>query len=382
MGESSHRLHAAAHIQAFFKDWSTSGRPLDLALSEYYRAHRSLGARDRRLIGDRVYTLVRWQSLFDYLDPSQSVSLRLRLLDKQPVEVWRETPSLPESARLGLSPFLWEKLKAEFGQAQAQELAAIFNEPAPIALRVNRLRCTREELLRRLQERFPVSLGSFASDSLLVTKRQPLFSLEEFRAGLFEVQDEGSQRVAAQVAARPGERVLDYCSGSGGKSLAIAPSMQGKGELYLHDVRPRALAEARKRLRRAGVQNAQILAPDHPQLKRLRGKMDWVLVDVPCSGTGTLRRNPDMKWKIDAPMVSRLVEQQREIAQKAAAYVKPGGRLVYATCSLLAEENLSQAIFLKEALGWEWEGEPFSLLPHSAGPDGFFTAVFRKAKIE
>jgi 16S rRNA C967 or C1407 C5-methylase (RsmB/RsmF family) len=183
--------------------------------------------------------------------------------------------------------------------------------------------------------------------------------------------------IADLVEAKSGQRGLDYCSGSGGKTLAIAPKMGGKGELYLHDIRAYSLKEAVLRLRRAGIQNAQILPPDHATLKKLPGKMDWVLIDAPCSGTGTLRRNPDMKWKIDKAMIDRLVEEQRTIVKDALKYVKPEGRLVYATCSILPEENEAQVEFFISQLGLKLEKEPLKLLPQANGPDGFFGAVFK-----
>ena len=157
--------------------------------------------------------------------------------------------------------------------------------------------------------------------------------------------------------------------------------MAGKGQIYLHDIRPQALVQAKQRLKRAGVQNVQFLAPGHSKLPQLKKKMDWVLADVPCSGTGTLRRNPDQKWKIDAPMIERLIERQREIFEGAFAYVKPGGRLIYATCSLLAEENKLQVDYFLENDRAALEKEPLSLFPEEGGMDGFFAAVFRKKNL-
>jgi 16S rRNA C967 or C1407 C5-methylase (RsmB/RsmF family) len=183
--------------------------------------------------------------------------------------------------------------------------------------------------------------------------------------------------VADVVDAKPKERVLDYCSGSGGKTLAIAAKMGGTGELYLHDVRPRTLLEAKQRLKRAGVQNAQVLERGHPTLKKLVGKMDWVLVDVPCTGTGTLRRNPDQKTKIDAQMLEELVTKQRMIVTEALQYLKPTGKLVYATCSLLPQENQSQVEHFLQTLPLQLEKPPLHLLPN-AEHDGFFSAVFTK----
>jgi 16S rRNA (cytosine967-C5)-methyltransferase len=371
-------MYLDTHILAFFKQWRESNKPLDLSLSQYFRAHKNLGSHDRRYIGDTVYALVRWESLFAWLSPDGSMSERLHLYKKQPIEAWLKTANLPAHAAQGTTPYLLESLQKAYGPNKAEELARVFNTPAPVAIRTNLAKISRDALLEKLAPRFEISKSPHAPAALVFAKREPLFALPEFKEGLFEMQDEGSQIIADLIQTAPKERVLDFCSGSGGKSLAIAHKMEGKGELYLHDVRPRALEEAKLRLRRAGVQNAQILLKGHPTLKKLKGKMDWVIVDAPCSGTGTLRRNPDMKWKIDSPMIKRLVEEQRSIFSEALSYVKPGGKILYITCSLLPEENEEQIEFLLKTYPLSIETPSLKLLPTMNGPDGFFAAVFRK----
>jgi len=368
------------HILAFLKAWNHTS-PLDQSLSTYFRAHKSLGSHDRKEIGEAIYTLIRWKSLFDNLDPSGSNSLRLHLLGLHPIEQWVNDPSIPEYARLGLSEFLFEKITAVYG-SKAKTIAGILNSPATVTIRTNLLKTTREKLLKLLLEKkFTVQPSTKTETAIYFSKREPLFALPEFKDGLFEVQDEGSQILANLVEAKSGDRVMDYCSGSGGKSLAIAPKMAGKGELYLHDIRAHALKEAGVRLRRAGIQNAQVLISGHPTLKKLLGKMDWVLADVPCSGTGTLRRNPDMKWKIDAEMIERLVLEQRTIFEQAVRYAKDGAKIVYATCSILPEENENQVAYFLSHLPLTVEKE-LKLLPEIGGSDGFYGVVFKKSKIE
>lgn len=368
------------HILTFLRLFSDSPKPLDLALSEYLKANKSIGAHDRREIGETLYGMFRWKSLLDHYCPSQDPLSRLSRFRNISFETVTQDPSIPEPARLGVNEFLFNRLEKAYGIEQARAICRVLNGTAPTTVRANLLKTTQESLLKIFQEQFEASLCENAPAGIQFKKRVPLFSLPEFKAGLFEVQDEGSQQVASLVQAKPGDLILDYCSGSGGKTLAFAPAMKGKGQIYLHDVRLRALQEARLRLRRAGIQNAQCLPPGHPQLKALLGKADWVLADVPCSGTGTLRRNPDAKWKIDEAMLQRLTALQREITKEALTYLKPGGRLVYATCSLLPEENQLQASYLLNTLPLEMEGEPFFLLPKEGGADGFFAAVFKKKK--
>ncbi len=366
------------HISAFFQTFSSGSKPLDLALSYYLRAHKSIGANDRRIISETVYGMVRWKSLIDYFCKSPLPADRLFAFRKLSIEECFNDPSIPEPDRFAIPPFLYNRFIKEFGPEKTASLCQILNSPAPIVIRANSIKTSRDALIQMLQKKFSVTPCLYALSGIQLAKREPLFSLPEFKEGLFEMQDEGSQLVAALVDARPGDHVLDYCSGSGGKTLGFAPSMKGKGQIYLHDIRPWILDEARRRLKRAGIQNSQLLKPGHPQLASLKKRMDWVLADVPCSGTGTLRRNPDAKWKIDAPMVDRLIEEQRKIVVEALEYVKPGGRLVYATCSLLPEENQAQVDFFLSHLPLNLEKDPLSLFPHSGGMDGFFAAVFRK----
>ncbi len=204
------------------------------------------------------------------------------------------------------------------------------------------------------------------------------FSLDEFKKGYFEVQDEGSQILAELVQTKPGDQFMDYCAGSGGKSLSVAAEMKNRGQIYLHDIRKRALQEAKKRLRRAGVENAQVINSGSPKLSKLKKKIDWVLVDAPCSGTGTLRRNPDMKWKFASEMPGRLAAEQRVIFEQGLSFVKPGGHIVYATCSLLREENQNQLDHFLKTYDLKLVDEPFQSLPHEGGMDGFYGVVFKK----
>jgi 16S rRNA C967 or C1407 C5-methylase (RsmB/RsmF family) len=362
------------HISAFLSDFEKSPfKPLDLAFSEYLRAHKSIGANDRRTIGEILYGMARWKSLSDHFCKGDHPLDRLSTYRKLPFPNCLKDPSIPEQARLGVNPFLYKRFNAVFGIEKTREICHILNTQAPTTIRVNLLKTTREELLKSWEHKFTLTPCARAQSGIQFQKREPLFSLQEFKDGLFEVQDEGSQLVAALIQVKPGQHVLDYCGGSGGKTLAFAPLTQGKGQIYLHDIRESILLQARKRLKRAGVQNVQFTLP--------KKKVDWLLADVPCSGTGTLRRNPDAKWKIDAPMIERLILEQRAIVEKALKHLKPGGYCVYATCSILPEENEEQVTYFLKNHPLTLESEPLSLLPQEGGMDGFFAAVFKKQNL-
>lgn len=365
------------HINAFLTQYEAGKRPLDMAIADYFKSHRSLGATDRKIVGEAVFGMVRWKTLLDFLCPTGDSLTRYRCFKTLDFKKILHNSEIPEAVRLGMPEWLFTRLVKNYGFSQAKEICKILNTPAPITVRANLLKTDRETLMQRWANHQPLPCP-IAPQGIYFQKRLPLFSFPEFKLGYFEVQDEGSQVVASLVKASPGELVLDYCSGSGGKSLAIAPCMQGRGQIYLHDIREHALMEAKKRFKRAGVQNAQFLAPGHNQLSRLKGKCDWVLIDVPCSGTGTFRRNPDQKWNLDASMLERLVKEQRKIAKEAIEYLKPNGKLVYATCSILLEENQSQIETFLATLPLLLEQPPLSLLPVEGGMDGFFAAVFKK----
>lgn len=360
-------------ILDLYEDFRQGNKPLDLLLNQYFKRRR-LGARDRKIVGEHLYTMVRYLSLVQ----SQGRTPEAHLAAVFSLEELKKKSSLHEAVRLGVPSFFLAKLKQEYGKEKAYALCQILCEQAPVTIRINPLKTSREELL----ERWGDSLGAKAAKKsplgIQFPKRLPLFSYPEFKQGFFEMQDEGSQCVADLIEAAPENLVLDYCSGSGGKTLAFAHKMQGKGQIFLHDTRASALIEAKKRLKRAGIQNAQYLSPDHPTLSRLKKRCDFVLVDVPCSGSGTLRRNVEQKWKLGALFLKEMVQKQREIFEKALSFVKPGGKILYVTCSLLSEENENQIDFFLKTHPIQSLQSPWKILPTSNGPDGFFAALFEK----
>lgn len=366
------------HLFTLLEGYSLQTRPIDLYVSEYFRNNPSLGSKDRGFIAETIYVLIRWQGLIDYIGGESSWKKRYEVYQSLDLEALQKREDIPLAIRVSFPQILFDLFSNTYGQEKTVELCLACNSPAPTTVRANSLKITRAELLDKWKELYEVSPAPVSPDGIIFHKKINFFQLPEFKEGLFEVQDEGSQLLSKLMHVQPGDQVLDYCAGSGGKSLAFAPQMDGKGQIYLHDIRSFVLREAKVRMKRAGIQHYQILEPDSPQLSKLKKKMDWVLVDAPCSGTGTLRRNPDMKWKFSAEMLQRLIGQQRMIFEKALSFLKPSGRIVYATCSLLKEENQEQLEHLLSTYSLEIVGAPFQSFPSIGGMDGFFGVVLKR----
>jgi 16S rRNA (cytosine967-C5)-methyltransferase len=364
------------HLLSLLKSYDQQTLPLDLFISHYFRDNKAIGSKDRSFIAETVYAMIRQKGLLDFLcELPATWEKRFELLNTLPE---LDLQKMPAHIRCSFPEPLYQLFIGSHGLEKGEELCRVSNLPAPTTVRVNTLKTTREALLSRWEGLFEVSPCQKSETGIVFHKKISFFGLEEFKEGLFEVQDEGSQLLAQLVAAKPGELVIDYCAGSGGKTLAFAPAMENRGQIYLHDIRPHALLEARKRLKRAGIQNAQLINAEDPKLKKLKKKMNWVLVDAPCTGTGTMRRNPDMKWRFDAQTLPRLVGQQRTIFEKGLSYMHPEGRIVYATCSLLNQENQDQVNHFLKTYELELEGEPFISLPAEGSMDGFYSAVMKK----
>lgn len=367
------------HILAVLEEYEKQELPLDYFLSKYFRNHKALGSKDRGVVAEMVYGLIRWRGLLDFACSSTlSWENRLDFFLSPEFMTYKFRKDIPPHIRLSFPQVLFEKIVNSHGMDKACEICAASNEPAPTTVRANALKTTREDLLQRWRNTYPVRPCADAPYGITFDRRLNFFELPEFKQGFFEVQDEGSQLVAGLVEASPGQHIMDYCAGSGGKTLAFAPNMKNTGQIFLHDIRKHALQDCKKRLRRAGIQNAQVVFEDEGKLKKLKKSMDWVLVDAPCSGTGTLRRNPDMKWKFNEEMLIRLMGQQRMIFEKALSYMKPEGRIVYATCSVLKEENMDQVSHFMKVYDLEIVDKPFESLPFFKKMDGFFGVIFKK----
>ncbi|GBG13641.1 16S rRNA (cytosine967-C5)-methyltransferase [Novimethylophilus kurashikiensis] len=393
--------------------------PADARLSAYFRNHRKLGSHDRAFIAETAYALLRRRRFLDYLAPEASprrlvLACLVRVnglsprelepfLRKTEVEWLREikakpADNLPLAVQAELPDWLWERLVAQYGEEEALAIARSLQQTAPLDLRVNRLKGQREAVLALFtKEGLTATPTPYSPDGVRLKEKIALNQHVLFNKGVVEVQDEGSQLLAALVAPRRGEMVADFCAGAGGKTLALGAIMANTGRLYAFDVSERRLSNLRPRLARSGLSNLhpQLIANERDQkLKRLAQKFDRVLVDAPCSGLGTLRRNPDLKWRQSEMDIAELTVKQGNILEAAAKLVKPGGRLVYATCSLLEAENEGVvAAFLAQHPEFEQAnaaeilaqqkieldtGDFLKLLPHKHGTDGFFAAVLTR----
>lgn len=367
------------HLIAILEGYEQQNLPLDLCVRNYFRDHKAIGSKDRGYIAETLYALLRWRGLLDHFcEKPPTWERRLDLFLSPQFEACKHSKEIPAHVKLSFPKILYDILVNSLGSEKAAEVCSISNTAAPTTVRINTLKTSRQEMLSLWGNHYQIWPCQFSQTGIVFEKRINFYELPEFKQGLFEVQDEGSQLLANLMQVQPGQLVMDYCAGAGGKTLAFAPSMQNKGQIYLHDIRPYALQDARKRMRRAGIQNAQVVFDDQAKLKKLKKSMHWVLVDAPCTGTGTMRRNPDMKWKFEKEMLERLLGQQKVIFEKALSYLHPEGRIVFATCSVLKEENAEQVAHFIKTYDLKIEGEPFESFPIHNGMDGFFGAVFSK----
>jgi len=365
------------HLFQILNLYERQSLPLDLFLKNYFHEHHAVGSKDRRFIAENVYGIVRWRGLLDHLAKKPLTwESRYKVFEKIQPHDYLTREDLPVHVRVSFPKSYFQLVSAAIGEEKAVQFCLKSNESAPTTIRVNSLKTTRDQLLAKWKENFTVTPCNLSPWGIVFDKRVNFFALPEFKEGLFEVQDEGSQLIANLLEAKPGDWVLDYCAGSGGKTLAFAPRLEHRGQIFLHDIRKHALLDAKKRLKRAGIQNAQLVFPDDPKKNQLWKKMDWIFVDAPCSGSGTLRRNPDIKWKFDPKNLDNLLGEQQEIFAEALKYLSPQGKIIYATCSILPQENEEQVAIFQDRFGLKLCAPPFSSHPESGGMDGFFAAVF------
>jgi 16S rRNA (cytosine967-C5)-methyltransferase len=400
--------------------------PADSIVSRFFRDNRGLGPRERATMAETVYTVLRKKLLFDHLAPSGSGPkerrlailgfygpgdfLRSALSDQE--KIWLDQcekvspDDLMERHRHNLPEWLVQPLKEQLG-AEFWPLVETLNLGAGLDLRVNTFKAKRADVQKELAKAGIKAVATpYSPWGLRIAGKPALNKNEAFMRGEFEVQDEGSQLLAMLVDAKRGEMVVDFCAGAGGKTLALGAAMRSTGRLYAFDTSAHRLDAFKSRLKRSGLSNVHPAAIAHERddrVKRLTGKMDRVLVDAPCTGLGTLRRNPDLKWRQNLQAVEEMAVKQAAILQSASRMLKSGGRLVYATCSVLPQENeaIAQAFsaanpdfvalpvgeVLQEAKveaaatlcsGGD-DGQLYlRLWPHRHGTDGFFAAVWQK----
>jgi len=402
--------------------------PADAKLGEFFRNNRDLGTKDRAFVAESVYGVLRRLRFLSTVtaneenDPDDARKLILawllrvqgmsiRELDSVLTEQQKEwahtikaksTENLPLAVQADVRDWLWDKLVAQYGEAEALTIARSMHEQATLDLRVNTIKGDRDEVMAKFiaentSGETNISATPYSPIGIRMPSRLNISKHVLFTEGKIEVQDEGSQLLAHLVAPKRGMMVADFCAGAGGKTLAMGALMRNTGRLYAFDVSERRLQNLGKRLKRSGLSNlnAQVISSENdPKLKRLNGKFDRVLVDAPCSGLGTLRRNPDLKWRQTPDDVLELTQKQTSILTRAAKLTKAGGRLIYATCSLLKDENEQIAEqFLANHADFKLvpanevlkqhqieldTGDYLKLLPHLHQTDGFFAAVFEK----
>jgi 16S rRNA (cytosine967-C5)-methyltransferase len=400
--------------------------PADAGVSRYFRDNRSLGPRERATLAETVYTVLRKKLLFDHLSPSGSGPKERRMailgfhgprdflasaLTEQEKNWLAQCDSIKpadllERHRHNLPEWLVEPLKQQLGD-EFWPLVDSLNKPAPLDLRVNTLNDKRADVQHELKlAGLATRETPYSPWGLRLDSKPALTKLDAFARGAIEVQDEGSQLLALLLDAKRGEMVVDFCAGAGGKTLAIGASMRNTGRLYAFDTSAHRLDALKPRLARSKLSNVHPAAIAHERddrIKRLAGKIDRVIVDAPCSGLGTLRRNPDLKWRQSPQSVQEMTVKQAAILQSASRLLKSGGRIVYATCSLLPAENEAIAQGFSEAnrefsplpvaevlsnlkvkdadalcSGGENAKNYLRLWPHRHQTDGFFAAIWTR----
>ncbi|HEY6355574.1 MAG TPA: RsmB/NOP family class I SAM-dependent RNA methyltransferase, partial [Burkholderiaceae bacterium] len=337
-------------------------QPADAVVSAHFRKHHALGGRERHALAETVYAVLRWRLLFQHLAQSGRGPLERRLvlvgwqgerrtLDAATDDAERkwlaaaaavDASTLPTKLRHNLPDWLAGALRGQLDEVQFDLLTAALLQPAPLDLRVNPLKAKREEVQETLHRAgIAAAATPFSPWGLRIEGRPAVNTLPAFRDGLFEVQDEGSQLLTALVDARRGEMVVDFCAGAGGKTLALGAAMRNTGRLYAFDTSGHRLHAMKPRLARSGLSNVHTVQIAHERderVKRLAGKVDRVLVDAPCTGTGTLRHRPEIALRLQRGDPKRLAALAESILRPASSRAKPGGRVVFAVCSVLTEE--------------------------------------------
>lgn len=393
-----HRTTSEAVIQALHLIFEES-RYADKVIEKVLKQNPRWGARDRRFIAETTYDIVRWYRWFRELTQAKGTEYWKLLaawciLSEVDLPAWDEFGEVSPAdvrerekrtmysrkIRESIPDWLDELGEKELGTKKWDAALHALNEEAPVVLRVNTLKITKDGLQRKLQEEnIDTAVLEDFPDAIVLEERQNIFTTPAFKEGLFEVQDAGSQVISGFLRMAPGLRVIDACAGAGGKSLHLAALMKNKGRIVSMDTEQWKLDELQKRARRAGVSNIETrLIESGKTIKRLAGSADRLLLDVPCSGLGVLKRNPDAKWKLSVAFIDKVKDLQQHILHDYCDMLKPGGLMVYSTCSILPSENENQVQqFLTLKKGAFELVEEKHILP-SEGFDGFYMALVKK----
>ena len=380
------------------------GKYADKVIERILKSNTKWGARDRAYIAENTYEIVRWWRLINFVGDNNEANINKgslwhlfgvwQVLKGAEYPAWTEfknvKPSLifkrKEDAQKDLPiaqsipDWLNELGNDQLGNAWADEITAL-NKPAALIIRVNTIKTTRQKLLQELSKlEIKAEPLTDYPDAIKLYKRSNLFTNPLFKAGLFEVQDASSQKVASFLDVKPGMHVIDACAGAGGKTLHLSALMESKGRIVSLDTELWKLEELRKRAKRAGAQNIETRLIENNTINKLKNSADRVLLDVPCSGLGVIKRNPDAKWKLKPEFINNIRTTQQKIITEYADMVKLGGQLVYATCSILPIENTQQVeTFLQHNSSFEMVKQEI-ISPNHSGFDGFYIALLKKVK--
>lgn len=410
------------HVTELYAEINVSSKPADRLMDQFFRERKYLGSKDRRFISETLYGMLRHKKriewAFSIIDDTRtnllSCAAYLSMNHQYSIESIAEETGIPIeivsaiekkinssiedlAIRTSFQDWMIEEWRAYFGENELESLCAKLNTQAPMTIRVNTIKISREECQQKLyEEGIETDIAKYSPVALHLKRRTNMFQLQSFKEGLFEVQDEGSQILSLLVDPKPKSKVIDACAGAGGKALAMASIMNNRGEIFALDVHSFRLDELSKRIRRSGVDSIRTKAiKENEVIEKFIDSADYVLIDAPCTGTGTIRRNPGMKWSVNQQMVDELHAKQSSILDLNSRYVKIGGRLIYATCSLIRKENEEVVEkFLAEHPNFELvspssileryglaslaNNKYFQLLPHRYNTDGFFAAVMKR----
>lgn len=380
------------------------GAYADKVVQKLLKRDKRWGSRDRGFVAETVYEIVRWKRLYAEIAEVKDPYSRDNLWRIFAVWATLRGITLPDWKQIELTPtrrikgrfdelsktrkfkesipdWMDELGLKELGTKWDKEINAL-NQQAPVVLRANTLKVSRDKLRSVLEdENIDTEFIKGYSDALQLVERTNVFGTEAFKNGFFEVQDASSQLVADFLDVQPGQRVVDTCAGAGGKTLHIAALMENKGQIIAMDIYENKLKELKRRARRAGAHNIEPRVIESTKdIKKLHGKADRVLIDAPCSGLGVLSRNPDAKWKLQPEFMDKIKNTQSEILESYSKMVKPQGKLVYATCSILPSENQDQVKkFISSEVGKDFTMiKDKKILSHQSGYDGFYMALLER----